>query len=66
MKTWKMTLLTIEFLLELVSMAGFGYILSIIPGIELKAMLFLLAPVVGMVYGVFVIWVGARIKIERR
>ena len=66
MKTWKMTLLTIELLLELVSMAGFGYILSIIPGIELKAMLFLLAPVVGMVYGVFVIWVGARIKIERR
>ena len=66
MKTWKTTLLTIGLLLELVSMAGFAYILSIIPGIELKAVLFLLAPIVGMVYGVFVIWVGARIKTEDR
>ena len=66
MKTWKTTLLTTGILLELVSLAGLIYILSIIPGIEPKALLFLLAPIVGMVYGVFVIWVGARIKTEHR
>ena len=62
MKTWKTTLLTTGILLELVSLAGLIYILSIIPGPELKAMLFLLAPAVGILYGVFVIRVGARIK----
>ena len=63
MKSWKTLMLTTGILLELVSLAGMIYILSIIPGPELKAMLFLLAPTVGMLYGVFVIRMGARIKI---
>ena len=63
MRTWKKTLLTVGILLELVSLAGLVYILSVIPGPELKAMLFLLAPTVGILYGVFVIRVGARIKV---
>ena len=63
MKPWKTTLLTTGILLELVSLAGLIYILSIIPGPELKAMLFLLAPAVGMLYGIFVIRIGARIKV---
>ncbi len=56
-------MLTTGILLELVSLAGLIYILSIIPGPELKAMLFLLAPAVGMLYGIFVIRIGARIKV---
>ncbi|MBQ3322092.1 MAG: hypothetical protein IJH05_04535 [Firmicutes bacterium] len=63
MKSWKTAMLTTGILLELVSLAGLIYILSIIPGPELKAMLFLLAPAVGMLYGVFVIRTGARIKV---
>lgn len=63
MKTWKTTLLTVGILLELVSLAGLIYIISIIPGIDLKAMLFLLAPIVGMLYGIFVIQLGARLKV---
>ena len=50
-------------MLEMVSLAGLIYILSVIPGPELKAMLFLLAPTAGILYGVFVIRVGARIKV---
>ena len=64
MKAWKTTLLTTGILLELVSLAGLIYILSIIPGIELKALLFLLAPTVGMLYGGFVIRTGAKIRIS--
>ena len=56
-------MLTVGILLELVSLAGLIYIISIIPGIDLKAMLFLLAPVVGMLYGIFVIQLGARLKV---
>lgn len=63
MRTWKKTLLTVGIMLEMVSLAGLIYILSVIPGPELKAMLFLLAPTVGILYGVFVIRVGVRIKV---
>lgn len=64
MKRWKKALLIIGILLEIVSIGGFIYIISIIPGPELKAMLFLSAPVVGMLYGIFVIWLGVRLKRE--
>ena len=53
-------------LLEIISLGGFKYSLSVIPGPEPKAMLFLSAPVAGMLYGVFVIWLGIKIKVKEK
>lgn len=64
MRVWKRTLIIVGTALEVVSIGGFIYILSVIPGLELKAMLFLSALVAGMLYGIFVIWLGVRLKRE--
>ena len=62
MKRWKKALLIIGILLEIISIGGFAYILSIIPGPELKAMLFLSAPIAGMLYGIFVLWIASMLE----
>ena len=63
MRNWKATVLITGIILELVSLAGFTYMISIIPELDIKAMTFLSVPFTGMLFGVFVIWISTRIKI---
>ena len=62
MKRWKILLLIVGIALEIVSICGFIYMMTIIPEIDLKAILFYSAPVVGMLYGIFVLRIAVKIK----
>ena len=62
MGTWKRVLIIVGIALEMVSIGGFIYMTRIIPEIDLKALLFYSAPVAGMLYGIIVFRIAARIK----
>ena len=62
MKAWKRLLITVGIALEIISISGFIYMTTIIPEIDLKAIMFYSAPVVGMLYGIIVFTIAARLK----
>jgi len=62
MKRWKILLLIVGIALEIVSICGFIYMTTIIPKIDLKAIMFFSAPVIGMVYGIIVLRIATKIK----
>ena len=62
MKAWKTVLITVGIALEIISISGFIYMTTIIPEIDLKAIMFYSAPVVGMLYGIIVFTIAARLK----
>ena len=62
MKRWKRILLIVGIALEIVSVGGFIYMTTIIPGIDFKAILFYSTPVAGMLYGMFVLRIAVKLK----
>ena len=62
MKRWKTALLIVGTALEIVSVCGFIYMTTIIPEIDHKAILFYSAPVAGMLYGLVVFRIAAKLK----
>lgn len=62
MKRWKILLLIVGIALEIVSICGFIYMTTVIPEIDLKAIAFYSAPVIGMVYGIIVLRIATKIK----
>ena len=62
MKAWKRLLITVGIALEIISISGFIYMTTIIPEIDLKAIMFYSAPVVGMLYEIIVFTIAARLK----
>ena len=62
MKRWKIVLLIVGIALEIVSICGFIYMTTVIPELDFKAIAFYSAPVVGMLYGIFVLRIAVKIK----
>lgn len=62
MKRWKKILLIVGIALEIVSIGGFVYMTTIIPEIDIKAIMFYCAPVAGMLYGMIVLRIAAKLK----
>ncbi len=62
MRRWIILLLIVGIALEIVSICGFIYMTTIIPEINLKAIMFYSAPVVGMLYGLFVLRIAVKLK----
>ena len=62
MRRWKILLLIVGIALEIVSICGFIYMTTIIPEIDLKAIMFFSVPVVGMLYGIFVLRIAFKIR----
>ena len=48
--------------MEIVSICGFIYMTTVIPELDFKAIAFYSAPVVGMLYGIFVLRIAVKIK----
>ena len=64
MKAWKRVLITVGIALEIISISGFIYMTSIIPEIDFKAIMFYSAPVVGILYGIFVLKTATELKVK--
>ena len=62
MKAWKRLLITVGIALEIISISGYINMTTIIPEIDLKEIMFYSAPVAGMLYGIFVFAIAARLK----
>ena len=48
--------------MEIVSICGFIYMTTVIPELDLKAILFYSAPVAGMLYGIVVLRIAGKLK----
>ena len=64
MKAWRRALITVGIALEIISISGFIYMTTIIPEIDLKAIMFYSAPIAGMLYGIVVLTIAARLKVK--
>ena len=62
MKRWKILLLIVGIAMEIVSICGFIYMTTVIPEVDLKAVAFYSAPVVGMLYGIVVLRIAVKLK----